>query len=146
MARRTSPVPPKTYVRHGAHPRRGLAGGRSAPRPRSQHQAGGLTNGKKTGAILALTPEEELDAQIDELLAAVAVAREAAAKAYEFSSGNAYAYAAVQACTKAAMLAKRILGDGHKTRLRRTQTTVRTPRQGEVRKSMDRFKAYCAPW
>ena len=28
----------------------------------------------------------------------------------------------------------------NKTRLRRTQTTVRTPRQGEVRKSMDRFK------
>ena len=27
-----------------------------------------------------------------------------------------------------------------KTRLRRTQVTVRTPRQGEVRKSMDKFK------
>ena len=27
-----------------------------------------------------------------------------------------------------------------KTRLRRTQATVRTPRQGEVRKSMDKFK------
>ena len=63
-------------------------------------------------ATPALTPEEELDAQIDELLAAINSSRKAAALAYEFSHGSAYAYGAVQACTKAAMLAKRILGDG----------------------------------
>ena len=60
----------------------------------------------------ALTPEEELDVQIDELLAAIEASRKAAALAYEFGQGSAYAYGAVQACTKAAMLAKRILGDG----------------------------------
>ena len=63
-----------------------------------------------------LTPEEELDAQIDELLAAIAEARKAAGLAYEFSQGaetsSAYAYGAVQACTKVVALAKRILGDG----------------------------------
>ena len=59
-----------------------------------------------------MTTEAELEKQIDELLLATLAARVAAAKAYEFSSGCAYAYAAVQACTKAAMLAKRALGDG----------------------------------
>jgi hypothetical protein len=59
-----------------------------------------------------LTPEEELDAQIDELLAAIDASRKAAALAYEFSQGSAYAYGAVQACTKVVKLAKRILGDG----------------------------------
>ena len=67
---------------------------------------------KKSAPTILPTPEEELDAQIDQVLEAVATAREAAAKAYEFSRGNAYAYAAVQACTKAARLAKKILGDG----------------------------------
>ena len=67
---------------------------------------------KKPAAIISLSPEEELERQIDEVLELVAMAREAAAKAYEFSGGNAYAYAAVQACGKAAGLAKRLLGDG----------------------------------
>ena len=94
----------------------------------------------KTETIISAYARGGARRQIDELLAAIDASREAAAKAYEFSGGNAYAYAAVQACTKAAMLAKRILGDGQQTRLRRTQATVRTPRQGEVRKSMDKFK------
>ena len=59
-----------------------------------------------------LTPEEELDAQIEELLAAIDASRKAAALAYEFSQGSAYAYGAVQACTKVVKLAKGILGDG----------------------------------
>jgi hypothetical protein len=42
---------------------------------------------------------------VAELLAAIEEARERAAKAYEFSSGNGYAYAAMQACNKAATLA-----------------------------------------
>ena len=42
---------------------------------------------------------------VAELLAAIEDARERAALAYEFSSGNAYAYAAMQACNKAARLA-----------------------------------------
>ena len=49
------------------------------------------------------TPEEELDAQIEELLAAIDASRKAAALAYEFGHGSAYAYGAVQACTKAAI-------------------------------------------
>ena len=68
------------------------------------------TNARKTGP--KLTPEEELDAQIEELLAAIDASRKAAALAYEFSQGSAYAYGAVQACTKVVKLAKRILGDG----------------------------------
>ena len=59
-----------------------------------------------------LTPEEELDAQIGELLAAIEASRKAAALAYEFSQGSAYAHGAVRACTKVVKLAKRILGDG----------------------------------
>jgi hypothetical protein len=62
------------------------------------------------------TPEEELDAQVEELFAAIAEARKAAGLAYEFSQGagtsSAYAHGAVQACTRVAKLAKRILGDG----------------------------------
>lgn len=67
---------------------------------------------KKKPATPPPTPEEELDAQIEELLAAIDASRKAAALAYEFGHGSAYAYGAVQACTKAALLAKRILGDG----------------------------------
>ena len=57
-----------------------------------------------------MTTEAELEKQIDELLLAVVTARAAAAKAYEFSGGCAYAYAAVQACNKAASLATATLG------------------------------------
>ena len=43
--------------------------------------------------------------EVAELLAAIEDARERAALAYEFSSGNSYSYAAMQACNKAARLA-----------------------------------------
>ena len=54
---------------------------------------------------MPLTPEEELDKLEAEFLAAIDRARAAAAIAYEFSKGSAYAYTAVQACHTVARLA-----------------------------------------
>ena len=48
---------------------------------------------------------DSAEAAVAELLAAIEEARERAAEAYQFSSGNSYAYAAMQACQKVATLA-----------------------------------------
>ena len=45
------------------------------------------------------------EADVEELLKAIEAAKRAAALAYEFSSGNGYAYSAMQACNKVAKLA-----------------------------------------
>jgi hypothetical protein len=54
---------------------------------------------------IASDPVDHEEAAVAELLAAIAEAQDRAAEAYAFSSGSAYAFAAMTACNKAARLA-----------------------------------------